>query len=225
LTPPVIRLTVTNTHRLIPSVYPPTGILDLIASPEDFEDAAELEGWTNDRISAELGVLNIVPADEWVIGRANATAIMAAFCHPKPDGGRFNNGDRGAWYATLDLDTAIRETVFHRTKELAEFGVFETSVQMRQYLADFDADFHDARASPDFDDCHDPDSYAAGQALGAELLAAGSNGIMYRSVRRPGGECVVCFRPRLVHNVRTGAHFQYKWEGNPEPTVTQLAAA
>ena len=221
--PPLVRLAA-NTHRLIPSVYPPTGILDLIAAPDDFAAVAELEGWTNDRISAELGALSIVPPEEWVTGRPNATAIMAAYCHPHPRGSRFSAGDRGAWYCARALETAIRETVFHRTREILESGILEASVQMRQYLADFDADFADLRVSPDFDACHDPDSYAVSQKLAAELLAKGSNGVVYRSVRHRGGECVACFRPALVQNVRTGAHFEYRWEGSPEPIVTELSS-
>jgi RES domain len=224
LSPPIVAARLRDTHRLIPSCYPPIGILDLITSPEDFEAIAELEGWTNDRISAELGVLSILPAQEWVLGRANATAIMAAYCHPHEAGGRFTGSDRGAWYSALSLETAISETVFHRTKEIAESGIFETTVQMRQYLADFEAEFHDVRASPEFDACYDPDSYAAGQQLGVALLESGSNGLWYRSVRNPGGECIVCFRPALVNNVRTGAHFEYKWEGQREPKVTQISA-
>lgn len=224
LSPPIIVARLKDTHRLIPSIYPPTGILDLITTPKDFEAVAELEGWTNDRISAELGLLNILPAQEWILGRPNATAIMAAYCHPNEEGGRFTSSSRGAWYAALSIETAIKETVFHRTKEIAESGVLETSVQMREYLADFETEFHDVRASPEFDACHDPNNYAAGQQLGAALLESGSNGLWYRSVRDPGGEGLVCFRPVLVGNVRTGAHFEYRWEGHPEPKVTRITA-
>jgi hypothetical protein len=176
-----------------------------------------------DRISAELGVLSILPAGEWVLGRANSTAIMAAYCHPNEEGGRFTSNSRGAWYAALSIETAIKETVFHRTKEIAESGILETVVQMRQYLADFETEFHDVRASREFDACHDPNSYVAGQQLGATLLASGSNGLWYRSVRNLGNDCVVCFRPALVNNVRTGVHLEYKWEGQPDPKVTQIS--
>ena len=62
---------------------------------------------------------------------------MAAFCHPRPGGGRFSGPDRGAWYASLTLETAHAEVIYHRTAELAEIGVFETYVQERAYLADF----------------------------------------------------------------------------------------
>ena len=43
----------------------------------------ELETWTNDRISSELGALHRIPNEEWVAGRPMASVIMAAFCHPR----------------------------------------------------------------------------------------------------------------------------------------------
>ena len=84
--PPVGHFRLTDTHRLIPSRYPPVGILDAVATPGDLELMLELEGWTNDRISAELGVLRMIPPHQWVVGRPQATVIMAAFCHPRPGG-------------------------------------------------------------------------------------------------------------------------------------------
>jgi hypothetical protein len=218
--PPVKRARLKDTCRLIPSLYPATGILDTIAAPEDLPYIFELETWTNDRISNELGLLHRIPPEEWVVGRPMATVIMAAFCHPRPAGGRFNSPDRGAWYAAESLDTAHAEITYHRTRELAEIGVFETRLQMRLYLADFDASFHDVRSKmPENIPYHDPYSYTASQALGRELLLAGSNGVRYRSVRRPGGECLACFRPGLIGNLRPDAHFEYRWEGQPKPVI------
>ena len=221
--PPVGHFRLTDTHRLIPSRYPPVGILDAVATPGDLELMLELEGWTNDRISAELGVLRMIPPHQWVVGRPQATVIMAAFCHPRPGGSRFNDGDRGAWYAALDLGTAHAEVIFHRSRELAEIGVLEARVEMRQYLADFIADFHDVRGDdPAFASIHDPDRYGASQRLARELLHAGSNGILYRSVRRPGGKCLACFQPALVSRVRPGAHFEYRWDGGSMPAIRRL---
>lgn len=222
MTPAVVHLRRADTHRLIPSRYPPVGVFDAIATPDDLPVILELEGWTNDRISTELGVLHLLPKGEWAVGTPNATVVMAAFCHPHPDGGRFSEPSLGAWYAARDLNTAIAETVFHKTQELAEIGVTETYVHMRQYLADFDCDFHDVRPSPAFDALHDPDSYAAGQALCRTLRPAGANGIVYRSVRHPGGECLACYRPKLATNVRQGAHFEYRWHGTRTPEIRRL---
>ncbi len=226
LTPPLTRLRRADTHRLIPSRYPATGILDAIAAPADLAAVIELMGWTDDRISAELGVIHTIAPAEWVTGRPHATVIMAAFCHPQPGGARFTDGERGAWYAGFTLATALAETIHHRTRELEEIGVFETRVEMRQYVADFHAEFHDVRGDePGFAPLHDPASYKASQALGRELRSAGSNGILYRSVRHKGGQCIACFRPPLVTNVRAGAHFEYRWEGRREPRVREMGQA
>jgi RES domain-containing protein len=212
-----------DTCRLVPSRYPAVGILDRVASPEDLPFIFELESWTNDRISTELGILHRIPPEEWVTGRPMASVIMAAFCHPRTGGGRFNGPDRGAWYAGTELATAHAEVAYHRTRELAEIGVFETRVQMRLYLADFRADFRDVRPSTkEHVPLHDPNSYAASQAFARELLAQGAAGAIYRSVRRPGGECLACFRPALVLNVRSDAHFEYRWEGRSAPAITKL---
>jgi RES domain len=210
------------THRLIPSRYPPVGILDQVSSPKDLEAVFELEAWTNDRLSLELGILYGIPQEEWVFG-PNATVVMAAYCHPRPDGGRFNDSTRGAWYAAFDLETAQAEIVYHKTKELAEVGVFETRVQYREYVARFWAEFHDLRLPKrEFALYHDPDSYEHSQHLAAGLLQNGSNGILYRSVRKPGGECIACFRPALIKEVRQSAHFELSWEGTPTPQIRKL---
>jgi hypothetical protein len=212
-----------DTCRLVPSLYPTVGILDRIATPQDLPFIFALESWTNDRISAQLGVLHHIRPEEWVTGRPMASVVMAAFCHPRPGGGRFNEPDRGAWYASTELETAQAEVAYHRTLELAEVGVFETRMQFRLYLAGFNCAFHDVRpGTPENAPLHDPQSYAASQAFARELLASGSNGVLYRSVRRAGGECIACFRPALVTDVRTAAHFEYRWEGTRTPAIRKL---
>ena len=213
LNPGLVRIRWKKTCRLIPSRYPATGILDRIAGPEDLPWVFELESWTNDRISSELSVLHRIPESEWVTG-PQSTVVMAAFCHPRAEGGRFNSAGRGAWYAARRLETAHAEIIFHRTAELEEIGVLETMVQMRLYLADFAASFHDLRGV-----ALDPGDYGPTQKLSARLLEAGSNGVVYRSVRDAGSECMACFRPRLVGNVRPDAHFEYRWSGSRVPAI------
>lgn len=223
MTPPASRLRRAGTHRLIPSRYPTVGILDRVADPKDLPAVFELEGWTNDRISAEFGLIHALPRDEWLFGLPMATVVMAAFCHPRPGGGRWSGEDRGAWYAGFAIETAHAEAIHHRTAELVEIGVLETRVEMRDYLADFDAVFHDVRVPRrGFAKLRDPENYRASQALARELLAAGSNGVVYGSVRRRGGTCLACFRPRLVSNVRIGGHFEYRWQGSRDAEVRAL---
>jgi hypothetical protein len=211
--------------RLVASRYPTVGLFDRVARPEDLEAVIELEGWTNDRLTGELGLLSAVPRDEWVTGRAMSSVVMAAYCHPQPRGGRFNTEERGAWYAARTIETALAESAYRRTQELEQVGGFDTRVEMRVYLADFSAKFHDIRGSgrsSSFAALHHPSDYRASQQVARQLLAQASNGIAYRSVRHPTGECLACFRPRLVRNVRAGGHYEFRWDGRWEPLVRQL---
>jgi len=221
---PVSAIRLTATVRLVPSRYPSVGILDQVSSAEDLHAIIELEMWTNDRISTEIGKLHRIPQEEWVTGEPMSSVIMAAFCHPRVEGGRFNGADRGAWYAARSIETAHAEVIYHRTKELEEIGVFDTFVQVRTYLADFNGLFADIRkARNGFEPLYDPVSYAASQAFARQLLESGSNGVVYHGVRAPRGECIACFRPKLVKKVASGPHYEYRWTGHRTPTIRKLA--
>jgi hypothetical protein len=221
--PPTSRIRWTGASRLIASRYPSVGLFDRVSSAEDLEAILEVEAWTNDRISTHLGILHRVPRDEWIVGRPMASVVMAAFCHPRPGGARFSTSTRGAWYAARTIDTALAESVYHRTRELIEVGHFDTRMQMRLYHADVSATFHDLRGQRRaYSTCYDPDSYASSQRLASRMLEDGSNGIVYESVRHAGGECVACFRPRLVNRVRVVAHYEYRWDGTATPRVRKL---
>ena len=206
--PKQIKVEQDGTHRLIPYRYSDRGrpILNLLAQDDDLlSDLTELEGATNDRLLGESGRLPGISAIELVSGFRLAHIVNASFTHPNPFGGRFNGAERGAWYAAFEMQTAQTEVAFHRTAELKEVGwKAEEIFSYIDYLADFRHEFHDIRGDPDFVDCLDPSSYTASQALGPTLLASGSAGIVYPSVRHKDGLCIACFRPPLVLNVREG---------------------
>ncbi len=218
-----VRLRRRRTHRLIPTRYPSVGILDRVASPDDLDAVFELEAWTNDRVSTELGILLRIPRDEWVVGTPMASVVMAAFCHPRPGGARFNGDDRGAWYASFSLETAHAEAVFHRGRELADIGVSDARLQMREYTATFTGPFRDIRPDRrEYRPLHDPVSYDASQRFAGDLRVAGANGVVYRSVRHDAGTCLACFKPQLVRDVSIGGHYEYRWSGGPEAAVRRL---
>jgi hypothetical protein len=54
------------------------------------------------------------------------------------------------------------------------------------------ARFHDIRDG--FHEAHYPNDYRVAQVLARELREAGSNGIVYRSVRHKGGSCLAALR-------------------------------
>lgn len=199
------------------------GIFDTVASADDLAALFELEGWTSDRLSVEVGKLDLLPRTEWVTGVPGASVIMAAYCYPSPDGGRFTSPDLGAWYCAMDLETAIAETVHHNTRRLLKAGMLHARIQMRQLVAQVDAVFHDIRGwQTSRPDLYDPNTYAASQAFAGEVRANGANGIAYDSVRRAGGQCLVVFRPKLLPAAIQGDHYEYRWDGSPEPTITRL---
>lgn len=83
-------------------------------------------------------------------------------------------------------------------------GESRSDISMPQNRLHGRHEFHDVRGDLDFVDCLDPNSYSASQALGLKLLTSGSAGIVYPSVRRKKGVCIVCFRPPLVLHVQQG---------------------
>jgi RES domain-containing protein len=180
----------------------------------------ELDDATNDRLLAENRLLPGIGVDELVFAVPEAEVVNAAFCHAHPLGSRFNGPDRGAWYAAFELATSQAEVAFHKSVQLAEIDRYVDTITYDDYLSDFSANLHDLRDAPDLAACLDPASYLESQALAERLLASGSLGIVYPSVRRRGGTCLSCFRPALVMNVRRGRSYRFAWEGTPEPRIT-----
>ena len=195
-----------DTHRLIPSRYSDQSVLSrLSGSNKELAELFELDGATNDRLLGESNLLPGISVHELLFGVDYAHIVNAAFTHAHPAGSRFNGPDRGAWYASFELETSEDEVVFHKQRELAEINWTESETfTFDDYLADFRAEFHDIRADKRYSDCIDPEKHTKSQRLGRELLAAGSAGIVYPSARNKGGTCIVCFRPALVTNVRLG---------------------
>jgi RES domain-containing protein len=214
-----------DTHRLIPSRFAEVEDSVLVPLAEDddiLRDLFDLDNATNERLRGEAGLLPGIGVDELVFGVPNFRIINAAFTYARPEGSRFNDGDRGAWYCAFEAETALAEVSFHKTVEYQEINYFEDSVTYQSLLADFTATFHDLRWPNGCPHVLDPDSYLASQALAAELLDSGSMGVIYPSVRRAQGTNLACFRPALVGNVRKGQAYRLTWAGSPIPTIEPI---
>ena len=211
-----------DTCRLIPSRF--ADLEDSVLAPLAdnnglLRDLFDLENATNERLRGEAGLLPGIGVDELVFGVPNFRIINAAYTYARPEGSRFNDGQRGAWYCAFEAETALAEVSFHKTVEYQEINRFDDSVTYQSMLADFNASFHDIRGIENFSSCLDPQSYIASQALAAELLELGSMGVIYPSVRRPEGVNLACFRPALVGNVRKGPAYRLTWAGTPQPRI------
>lgn len=208
--PPLARVDWRPAWRIVSSRFPPVGLFDAIADPGDLEAIYAIEGLTNPRLRQELGAISLVAPERRISG-PGTTPIMAAFTHPNPEGSRFSPGDWGVYYAARDRETAIRETVHHRDRFLARTREPPCRIGMRCYAGDVVADLHDIRGG--WPALHDPDDYTASQRAAVAWRAAGSDGVVYDSVRHPGGQCVAVFHPDVLRPVVQGAHLTYFWNG------------
>ena len=179
----------------------------------------DLDDATNERLRGERGLLQGIGVDELVFGVPNFRIINAAYTYARPEGSRFNGPDRGAWYCSLEIETALAEVSFHKTVEYQEIGRFDDSVTYAALLADITSELHDLRGDDRFARCLDPRSYVASQGLAESLLDAGSVGVIYRSARRKAGTNLACFRPAVVGNVRRGDTWRFTWTGTQTPVI------
>jgi RES domain len=197
----------TPAYRLIPSRFPPIGLFDTVATAADLSAVIELVGWTNDRLVAHR--LARLPQEDWVFGRPNASVVMAAFLHGAPAGGRFNGADLGAWYAAAELPTAVAEVGHHLRREASDGGLPTLTRVFRAYSCRLAGEYRDIRgALSPAPAVYASDSHAAAQDFGEGLRAAGTDGIVYDSVRRRGGVNVVAYRPRKILDVTQSEHFE-----------------
>ncbi len=198
---PTSAIDAEGTHRLRPRRRKvPNRLADDAAEAQAL---AELEDATD---ALRLGEANLLPgigAHELLFGLPYAAAVNAAFCASPPRGSRFSGPLRGAWYASLDGETAAREAAFHKAHELREIDRKTPEMfAFDDWLADFHADFYDLRMASLRARILDPIGYRYSQRLARQCLAEGAGGFIYRSVRCRGGERLACFRTALVSRVR-----------------------
>ncbi len=194
----------------MPTRHPTIYLYDRVADAQDFDALYSLEAMTNDRLRDEIGQIErVAPADR-VFGPGSGP-IMAAFTHINPLGSRFSDGQYGVFYAARTRATATAETAYHHGRFLAATSEGPMHLPMRLYTVAIDGKLHDLRAGHDAE--HDPLDYGAARRLGARLRASGSGGVVYRSVRQAGGECVGLLRPRGASHCVHAANLLYAWNG------------
>lgn len=198
-------------HRLIPSKFPPATLFDWANSPEELEQIALLEGLTNERLQAELGRIHLIAKEDWVGGQGS-TPLMAAFTHIGFSS-RFSEGSYGIYYAASSLETAVKETVFHRERFYSASNEKTCSISMREYLATIKKPLVDIRDCADL--FHpDPNFYSKSQDFGKKIRDEKQWGLFYPSVRNKEGFCMAIFRPPALSLPIQGCHLRYIWDGS-----------
>ncbi|WP_395540483.1 RES family NAD+ phosphorylase [Neotabrizicola sp. sgz301269] len=220
--------------RLIPATYhKPPALRGLVDSDEELEILAGIEAMTSARMQAERGRSPHLDPRELAWQRRSRdlrlygeSHVNAAFTYTRAGGNRFNPPTRGAWYCAWDVLVSVSEVAFHRTRELSFTGWYHDRARYVELLADFIGNFEDLRDEPSHPALHpDPaQGYPAGQALAESLRRDGARGLIYPSVRAPaGGDCLVCFEPHAIQNVRPGASWDLIWDGTEDYTVQAVA--
>ncbi len=198
--------------RIIRSIYPPIDLFEDISDPRDWEAIASLESKTNPRIREEIGRLDLVPVNRRV-GGPGASYVMAPFVHCSTDRpGRFTDGSYGVYSAANDDEVAIREIAYHHARTMAATNEKPGwHSDFRQLIGSLNAELTDITGDPL---CHDPDDWSHPQALGRQARANGANGLLYNSVRCPGGQCVALFWPDIMAIPVQGTHYRLHWDGS-----------
>ena len=189
--------------RIVRSRFPPIDLFEDIADPADWLLLLSAEQKTNPRLMESIGSLDLVPPARRV-GGPGASWLMAPFVHVSADRpSRFSRGHFGVLYAGREFETALLETVHHHARFMARTNEpAGWTSQFREIVLDIDGRLHDLLGDKPGFAALDPDDYCEAQALGEQLRGGASEGLVYRSVRHPGGECAGLFYPDLASNPR-----------------------
>jgi len=211
---PVSRVRWSRAVRLIRSIYPPIELFEDVSDPAEWPAVMSLEQKFNPRLTDTIGTLKLVPENRRV-GGLGSSYLMAPFTHVSPDRpSRFAPLGRGALYAAKAFETALAETVFHFEAFMRRTRESQSIEQFREVVLRIDARLHDIRsADADWTTLLDPSDYTHSRQAADRLLAAGSDGIVYPSVRLAGDECVALFYPNVAKQPLQARHFDYHWNG------------
>lgn len=221
----VARFAFERSVRLVTTARLREAVLASLAeTDDDLAALAEIEGATSTRQIAERRGFGILRADELVHDVPHARFINASFAYANPQTiNRFNRTDRGAWYSALTLETALTEVGYHLTEFLRAAGDFHATVDYAEMFASMAGEFIDLTNAPADTPCLGPDpakAYPPGNRLAEAARKAGLNGIVYPSVRKKSGTCIVALRPNAVQSVAQGDIYRLVWAGSEMPSVS-----
>jgi hypothetical protein len=210
-----------STWRL---VSPPSGAVARIAGSEHARHAA--------RAAMELAQADVIKRAEAdaeyrpLLRRPGWEVILYPFVRLGKYGSRFSDGSFGVFYAAFERRTAIAETVYHRSRLLAESSSPPAVIPISAYAVRVAGAFDDIRGARDkFAAVYSKDDYHASQRFGQQRRSDGSSGIAYTSVRIARGECIGIFRPRTIRSCTLAKRLRYEWDGARIARVYVLAVS
>ena len=213
---PTKRVRWGTSYRLHSTKYPPVPYWEGIADAEDAKVLDDLEKLTDPTARQAVGRISLVPASRRIFG-PGASFVMGPFVHASKDyPSRFTDGSFGIYYAGRQFETALREVAYHRALfHAATSDPPGARTSFATIAAKIDKKLHDLRTgawSALLDP--DPSKYGLPQTYGSFLKEAGSNGIVYPSVRHDKGECIAAFWPNIMANPKEIGRITLKWDGS-----------
>lgn len=194
-----------------------------LPSVEDRTALESIEALTNPRIREEWSARRKIRPED--IGDAPDELVMASFVYSGPS--RFTDGSFGVYYAAFERETAIAESRFHTERFLAQSRQPATQVFKRVLDAKISGKFDNVRDRAPADPIYAPDpaDYADAQRYALDVyLRDREDGIVYRSVRRTEGTCIVAFRPRVVTECTIAGMLLYAYDGAKIDAVMTVAS-
>lgn len=183
-------------------------------SQDLFDDLSDDAAARSVAIAAEAQ--SRIPSDAPLITRPfdYGTVITYPFAEFNGHATRYSDGLAfGVWYGSLELETTVYETVYHRHRFLADsFSSLDREIrsERRVFQVRCDAILLDLRGGEKREPrLVDRSSYAFTQPLGAYLQAQGTNGLLVKSARCAGANAAI-FRPGVLSAVRDFCHLTYR---------------
>ena len=170
-----------------------------------------------------------IPSESALITRPfdYGTVITYPFASFNGHATRFSDGLRyGVWYGSLDLQTTVLETLYHRHRFLQDsFAGLDRTIRSERRVFDVrcDAILLDLRGKERAEPrLLDRRSYAYTQPLGAYLQSQGGNGLLVKSARCDGINAAI-FRPEVLSRVRDLCHLTYVMNPRRDLAVVERA--
>jgi RES domain-containing protein len=227
LSPKVSFVSQSRAVRLISNANHKPPVLERLAPTFGAREKLEaLESVTSGRQEAQQkGIPGIAP--EAMASGYGYHYINAAFAYTRPNGNRFNPPSWGVWYCSFECETSLEEVAYHLTRAIEACGAdFDNETRYIELLADFEVELADLRGMKPIPESLHSDikiGYPAGQKLATGLRENGYNGIVYPSVRRPGGTCIAAFWPGMIQNFQQGETWILRWAGSSRPSITKAS--
>ena len=201
--------------RLLPARYRAAECFERIQEPDDATAPGLLERLSALTAAAGASDLEILDPAQVLFG-PGAGWINGSFITPRP--GRFSTSRRGAFYLAEDVATSLAEIRHHLETTYRREGVREpVDLEYRALQAHLEGALPDIRPKlrnrAPWSAIFAPESWTAGQAFADRLRDAGAPGVVYASLRHPGGSCAAVFDPNRVRACRHDTWLVFRWNG------------